>query len=42
MKIVLINPPVTNLILGNLPESITKEKEDPMPPLGLMNVRKWE
>lgn len=36
MKILLINPPASNLILTNLPEGISQE--DPMPPLGLMYV----
>jgi len=36
MKVLLINPPISNLILTNLPKSIAQE--DPMPPLGLMYV----
>jgi len=36
MKILLINPPSSNLILTNLPEILAQE--DPMPPLGLMYV----
>ena len=36
MKILLINPPTSDLILTNLPEAIAQE--DPMPPLGLMYV----
>ena len=36
MKILLINPPSSNLILTNLPEEIAQE--DPMPPLGLMYI----
>jgi len=34
MKVLLINPPSSNLILTNLPEAIAQE--DTMPPLGLM------
>jgi len=36
MKVLLINPPTSNLILTNLPEVLAQE--DPMPPLGLMYV----
>ena len=36
MKILLINPPTSDLILTNLPEVLAQE--DPMPPLGLMYV----
>lgn len=36
MKVLLINPPSSNLILTNLPEAITQE--DITPPLGLMYV----
>jgi len=36
MKVLLVNPPSSNLILTNLPETIAQE--DPMPPLGLMYV----
>ena len=36
MKILLINPPSSNLILTNLPKILAQE--DPMPPLGLMYV----
>ncbi|MDY6934527.1 MAG: radical SAM protein [Spirochaetota bacterium] len=35
MKIILINPPISNVIDPSLPEILLKE-EDPMPPLGLM------
>jgi anaerobic magnesium-protoporphyrin IX monomethyl ester cyclase len=36
MKILLINPPTSDLILTNLPKVLAQE--DPMPPLGLMYV----
>ena len=36
MKVLLINPPSSNLILTNLPEAIAQE--DIMPPLGLMYI----
>jgi len=36
MKVILINPPSSNLILTNLPEALAQE--DIMPPLGLMYV----
>ena len=35
MKILLINPPILNIIAGNLPE-ILEEENDILPPLGLM------
>lgn len=39
MKILLINPPISNLILTNLPEIIAQE--DSMPPLGIMYVASY-
>ena len=35
MKILFINPPISSIIDPSLPE-VMLEKEDPMPPLGLM------
>lgn len=40
MKILLINPPIFNRIDPSLPE-ILLEKEDPMPPLGLMYLASY-
>ena len=35
MKILLLNPPITNLISADTPQAL-QEKGDPMPPLGIM------
>jgi len=40
MKILLINPPVINIIATNLPRAF-QEKTDPLPPLGLMNIASY-
>ncbi len=40
MKLLLINPPISNIIDISLPE-ILLEEEDPMPPLGLMYLSSY-
>jgi len=40
MKVLLINPPISNILDPSLPK-ILQEKEDPMPPLGLMYLASY-